>query len=95
MTYIHIDYFLIFFIWNIKTSNIFFKFFQVDPSQPVWPESRLLSRVNPWAGFDNYGCNKNINLKNAIKKIKWRDWLKNKNWKNVKNLFLFCSGSLF
>jgi len=43
-----------FFIWNIKTS-IFFKFFRVDPSWPMKPGTRPLGRVNPRAGFNNYG----------------------------------------
>ena len=47
--------FLNFFIWDIKVLNIIFLIFQVDPDQPMLPETWLLGRVNPRIGFNNYG----------------------------------------
>jgi hypothetical protein len=46
-----------FFIWNIKTL-FFFNFSgwtRVDPGWPLKPGTRPLGRVNPRAGFNNYG----------------------------------------
>jgi hypothetical protein len=46
-----------FFIWNIKIL-IFLNFFgltRVDPGWPIKPWTWPLGRVNPRAGFNNYG----------------------------------------
>jgi hypothetical protein len=49
-----------FFIWNIKTL-FFFKFFRVNPGWPLKPGTRPLGRVNPRAGFNNYGARWGLN----------------------------------